>query len=89
MASTAPGQHVNIAPMTTDTAHRTDQRLEHLEVKATYAEDLLDRLNEVVVRQQRQIDNLQQQVDQLRQQLAAAPEQPAFRSLRDELPPHY
>ena len=65
-----------------------DQRLTELEIKASYAEDLLDRLNEVVVRQQAQIDLLLREVAQLRR------EQPdgdvrVVRSLRDELPPHY
>ena len=48
-------------------------------------EAALDRLQ----RQQRQIDSLQQQVAHLQQQLAAAPGPGAFRSLRDELPPHF
>lgn len=66
----------------------TDHRLTELEIKASYAEDLLDRLNEVVVRQQAQIDLLLREVAQLRR------EQPdgdvrVVRSLRDELPPHY
>ncbi|MBQ1761509.1 MAG: SlyX family protein [Aquincola sp.] len=65
-----------------------DRRLTELEIKASYAEDLLDRLNEVVVRQQAQIDLLLREVAQLRR------EQPdgdvrVVRSLRDELPPHY
>ncbi len=30
---------------------RTEERLTALEIKASYSEDLLDRLNEVVVRQ--------------------------------------
>lgn len=66
----------------------TDHRLTELEIKASYAEVLLDRLNEVVVRQQAQIDLLLREVAQLRR------EQPdgdvrVVRSLRDELPPHY
>ncbi|WP_348756319.1 SlyX family protein [uncultured Aquincola sp.] len=65
-----------------------DRRLTELEIKASYAEDLLDRLNEVVVRQQARIDLLLREVAQLRR------EQPdgdvrVVRSLRDELPPHY
>jgi SlyX protein len=67
---------------------RTDQRLTELEIKASYAEDLLDRLNEVIVRQQAQIELLQREVARLAQQPAAA-EAPTWRSLRDELPPHY
>ena len=66
-----------------------DQRLTELEIKASYSEDLLDRLNEVVVRQQAQIEALQRALSALREQALAAPQQPAFRSLRDEIPPHY
>ena len=66
----------------------TDKRLTDLEIKASYAEDTLDRLNEVVVRQQQQIDGLMRELAALRQQGAAA-QDPVFRSLRDELPPHY
>ena len=66
-----------------DLAHR----LTELEIKASFAEDLLDQLNLLVYRQQQQIDALAAQVAQLRQQ---APEgQGAARNLRDELPPHY
>lgn len=65
-----------------------DQRLTDLEIKASFSEDLLDRLNEVVVRQQQQIDRLQRELAALRQQLEQS-QAPGFRSLRDELPPHY
>ena len=69
-------------------APRIEQRLEELEMKAMYADDLLDALNSLVARQQRQIDLLQEEVVWLRQR--ATEGQPgAFRSLRDELPPHY
>ncbi len=66
----------------------SEQRLTELEIKASWAEDLLDRLNEVIVRQQAQIELLQREVARLQQQPAAA-DTPAWRSLRDELPPHY
>jgi SlyX protein len=63
-------------------------RLEALEMKAAFAEDLLDQLNLTIYRQQQTIDQLLRAVQDLRQQ------QPegggaAVRSLRDELPPHY
>lgn len=65
----------------------TEQRLTELEIKASFTEDTLDRLNEVVVRQQQQIDLLQRE---LARWLAQAPAEGApLRSLRDELPPHY
>ena len=67
-----------------------EQRLTDLEIKASFQEDALDQLNAVVVRQQRQIDALLQEVAQLRQQPADdADAPPPFRSLRDDLPPHY
>ena len=66
-----------------------ETRLDALEVKATFTEDAVDRLNDVVVRQQQQIDWLLREVGLLRQQQSAAPDPGAFRSLRDELPPHY
>jgi SlyX protein len=66
----------------------TEQRLSALEIKASFTEDLVDRLNDVIVRQQQQIDRLRRELDELLQRTSeAAPE--AFRSLRDELPPHY
>ncbi len=74
-------------PMDEDT-DPIDRRLTALEIKASYAEDLLDRLNEIVVRQQAQIDQLQREAALWRQQ-ADAEDAPAPRSLRDELPPHY
>jgi SlyX protein len=71
-----------------DTPERTEQRLTELEIKASFTEDTLDRLNQVVVRQQQQIDLLLRELAQLREQ-GAGQEAPALHSLRDELPPHY
>jgi len=71
-----------------DTPHDTARRLDDLEVKASYAEDLLDQLNTLVYRQQQQIDALVAQVALLREQGAGA-DGGSPRSLRDELPPHY
>jgi SlyX protein len=68
--------------------HHTEQRLTDLEIKASFTEDLLDQLNAVIVRQQDQIDRLEREIERLRQQ-PTEPQPGAFRSLRDELPPHY
>lgn len=65
-----------------------ERRLTELEIKASFADDTLDRLNEVVVRQQTQIDLLQRELRRLIQAGAGA-EPVTPRSLRDELPPHY
>ena len=66
----------------------TDKRLMDLEIKASFTEDLVEQLNQTIFQQQQQIDALIREVSQLRQQ---APDGGAggFRSLRDELPPHY
>ncbi len=66
----------------------TDARLTELEIKLSFTEDTLEQLNAVVVKQQAQIDLLMRQLNELRQQQPEAGG-PAFRSLRDELPPHY
>lgn len=71
-----------------DTEH-IEQRLMDLEIKASFMEDLVDSLNQVVARQQQQIDVLLRELGQLREQLPEGGSQGAFRSLRDELPPHY
>ena len=66
-----------------------DQRLTDLEIKASFTEDLVDHLNQIIIRQQQQLDALAREVSHLRQQSGADSGVPAFRSLRDELPPHY
>ena len=74
--------------MTSPLTDEIVQRLEALEIKASFTEDLLDQLNLTIYRQQQHIDWLLQEVCRLGQQQpeggGAAP-----RSLRDELPPHY
>lgn len=66
----------------------TDQRLTDLEIKASFTEDLVDQLNEIIVRQQQQIDLLVRELGALRQQ----PPESGARALSqpgDDLPPHY
>jgi len=66
----------------------TESRLTEIETKLAFAEDLLETLNQTVVRQQGQIDSLQQQLRLLHQRLQDALPDEA-RTLRDEIPPHY
>lgn len=66
-----------------------DQRLTDLEIKVSFQEDALDQLNAVVVRQQRQIDALLRELADLRDRVPDTDAARTFRSLRDELPPHY
>lgn len=65
-----------------------NRRLMELEIKASYAEDLLEQLNQTIYRQQQQIDQLLREVTGLRQQLPEGTT-PVLRSLREDLPPHY
>lgn len=65
------------------------ERLESLEIKASFTEDLLDELNMTIFRQQELIDRLTQEVVQLKQQAPDGGVGGAVRNLRDELPPHY
>jgi SlyX protein len=64
------------------------QRLTALEIKASFAEDLLDELNRVVIRQQQQIDALVRELTELREQQPDGVAGNAAR-LTDDLPPHY
>ena len=66
----------------------TEQRLTDLEIKASFTEDLVERLDQVIVRQQQQIDILIREIGLLRQPTTDT-EVGAFRSLREDMPPHY
>ena len=65
-----------------------DERITNLEIKLSFTEDLIEELNQTVYKQQQQIDALIRQVSQLHQQVPDGGSG-SFRSLRDELPPHY
>jgi SlyX protein len=82
------GRACDNAPAAALTTADTERRLTELEIKASYADDLLDTLNAVVARQQEQIHLLLRELGHLRRQGADEGSAPA-RNLRDELPPHY
>ena len=67
----------------------TEQRLTELEIKASFAEDLLDQLDKIIVRQQQQIDALLREVADLKAAPVRDGDITTTRSLRDELPPHF
>lgn len=69
--------------------HAVEQRLIDLEIKASFTEDLVEQLNQVIIRQQQQIDLLITEIGRLREASRAQPGDSAPRNLRDELPPHY
>ena len=71
-------------------ANDIDQRLTELEIKLGFSEDLVETLNQIVIRQQQQIDVLARELSRLQSQVEqGSGGGDGFRSLRDELPPHY
>ena len=67
-----------------------DARLMALEVKASFAEDLVDELNQTVARQQQQLESLARELVRLRGQVEEMGEQDgAGDGTRQEVPPHY
>ena len=77
-------------PMTTSdlSISAADQRLTDLEIKATYMEDTVEQLEQIVVRQQQQIDLLLRSVADLQLPSTDGGLGPA-RSLQDDQPPHF
>ena len=71
-----------------DIPQALEDRLIDLEVKASYADDLLEQLSDQIYRQQQQIDLLLHELRLLRERL---PESGTLapRNLRDDIPPHY
>ncbi|MBH9552396.1 SlyX family protein [Inhella gelatinilytica] len=67
----------------------TEARVTELEIKASFADDLLEQLNTVVAQQQRQLDALQRELQALRQQLRDQDRPSSLGSQADERPPHY
>ena len=65
-----------------------EQRLMDLEIKASFSEDLLDELNQVIVRQQDEIAALVREVQALGLKLPDM-ESTTFTQASQELPPHY
>jgi SlyX protein len=63
-------------------------RIDDLELKISFLDDALEKLDQVVIRQQAQIDTLIREIVTLKQSSTdgglAAP-----RNLRDDLPPHF
>jgi SlyX protein len=69
--------------------HDIEQRLIDLEIKASFSEDMVDQLNQVIVRQQQQIDLLLREISQLRERLPEGGSGMAAGRSGEDLPPHY
>lgn len=66
-----------------------DARLETLEFKLAHLERGLQELSDVVVRQQRELDELRTLYQQLVERLLELTEQAPAPAAADEVPPHY
>lgn len=67
----------------------TENRLIELEIKVAYQEDLLQDLNEIVTRQQRQIDRLELICHQLNEHIKNLQTNHGLSEAVDQTPPHY
>ena len=68
-----------------------ESRLNELESRAAFQDDLIERLNEVVARQDRELADLTRRVKELEDRLAELAESASLPGSADgqEVPPHY
>jgi SlyX protein len=64
-----------------------DERITNLEIKLSFTEDLIEKLNETVYKQQQQIEFLYRELKAIKEQASSGA--PSGSSLKDEIPPHY
>ena len=72
----------------------SEERITNLEVKLSFAEDLIENLNQTIYKQQQQIEFLYREMKSLKEQRSASGSEGLgggndARDLRDEIPPHY
>ena len=67
------------------TQHNADERITNLEIKLSFTEDLIEKLNETVFKQQQQIEFLYRELKAVKEQASSG----GSGSLKDEIPPHY
>ena len=68
------------------------EKIIELETRYSFHEDMLRELNEVIIRQQRQLDTLSEEFARLKSQLAEVSMQqsePGMNNPQHEKPPHY
>ncbi len=69
-------------------AIKTEDRLRVLEENYEYQDRLLDTLNEVIIRQQTQLDTMEDEIQKLRDELRGIVSQ-SDDDRKEPLPPHY
>ena len=63
----------------------TEDRITNLEIKLSFTEDLIEKLNETIYKQQQQIEFLYRELKAIKEQAGSG----GAGSLKDEIPPHY
>jgi SlyX protein len=63
----------------------SEDRITNLEIKLSFTEDLIEKLNETVYKQQQQIEFLYRELKAAKEQASSG----GSGSLKDEIPPHY
>jgi SlyX protein len=66
---------------------RAEQRIKEIEIKLCYQEDTVEKLNQMIIKQQEQIDRLERRLAELDE--PAWPNPAPERTPGDEPPPHY
>jgi SlyX protein len=65
----------------------SDDRITNLEIKLSFTEDLIEKLNETVYKQQQQIEFLYRELKAIKEQASSSGSSGG--SSKDEIPPHY
>ena len=66
-----------------------EERITNLEIKLSFTEDLIEKLNETVYKQQQQIEFLYRELKAVKEQAGSSNDGSSGASLKDEIPPHY
>jgi SlyX protein len=65
----------------------TEDRITNLEIKLSFTEDLIEKLNQIVYKQQQQIEFLYRELKSIKEQASSSGG--GSGSLKDDIPPHY
>lgn len=65
----------------------SEERITNLEIKLSFTEDLIEKLNETIYKQQQQIEFLYRELKAIKEQASSSGG--GGGSLKDEIPPHY
>ena len=66
----------------------TEDRINKIEIKLSFTEDLIDQLNQTIYKQQQQIEFLYRELKSIKEQ-ASSSDGVGNNSPKDEIPPHY